>query len=108
MNKKTLSLNDLEIGKTGNVVLLKSEGNERRRMLDLGLVKDTKVEALYKERTQPRLAEFIKELKYLNQEHMTNVYCCPKCKQEYEYKKDTPKERKIKKCSICRQPLEWE
>lgn len=48
MNKNTLSLNDLEIGKTGNVILLKSEGNERRRMLDLGLVKDTKVEALYK------------------------------------------------------------
>ena len=48
MDKKTLSLSDLEIGKIGNVISLKSHGNERRRMLDLGLVKDTKVEALYK------------------------------------------------------------
>ncbi|MBQ7140504.1 MAG: ferrous iron transport protein A [Bacilli bacterium] len=48
MDKKILSLSDLEIGKTGIVSFLKSCGNERRRMLDLGLVKDTKIEALYK------------------------------------------------------------
>lgn len=48
MDKKSLSLNDLEIGKIGNVISLKSNGNERRRMLDLGLVKDTKIEVLYK------------------------------------------------------------
>ena len=60
MNKKTLSLNDLEIGKTGNVVLLKSEGNERRRLLDLGLVNDTKVEALYKSPTGDPTAYYIR------------------------------------------------
>jgi len=48
MNKKILSLNDLEIGKIGNVISLEFVGNERRRMLDLGLVKDTQVEVLYK------------------------------------------------------------
>lgn len=60
MDKKTLSLNDLEIGKTGKVVLLKSCGNERRRMLDLGLVKDTKVEALYKSPTGDPKAYYIR------------------------------------------------
>lgn len=60
MDKKALSLNDLEIGKTGKVVLLKSYGNERRRMLDLGLVKDTKVEALYKSPTGDPKAYYIR------------------------------------------------
>lgn len=44
--KKTVSLNKLEISKIGTVKGLISRGNERRRMLDLGFVKGTKVEAL--------------------------------------------------------------
>lgn len=48
MNKEKLPLNKLEIGSSATVDSLNTIGNERRRMLDLGLVKDTKVEALYK------------------------------------------------------------
>lgn len=48
MDKKIFPLNELEIGKSAIVDSLKSIGNERRRMLDLGVVKDTSIEALYK------------------------------------------------------------
>ncbi|MEG2377643.1 MAG: FeoA family protein [Oscillospiraceae bacterium] len=43
-----LSLNDLPIGSKAVVLSLKSSGNLRRRMLDLGLVAGTTVEALLK------------------------------------------------------------
>ena len=44
----TLSLYELPIGKSGWVEGLTSSGMERRRMLDLGLVRGTEVEALQK------------------------------------------------------------
>ncbi len=42
------ALNTLPIGRKAFVDKLLSSGNERRRMLDLGLVPNTLVEALYK------------------------------------------------------------
>ncbi|NLP13643.1 MAG: ferrous iron transport protein A [Clostridium sp.] len=48
MNKKYISLNFLPLGKTAKVKFLTSSGIMRRRMLDLGLVSDTVVEALQK------------------------------------------------------------
>lgn len=44
----TIPLNQLQLGKKGKVKELKSSGNIRRRMLDLGLINDTEVEALHK------------------------------------------------------------
>ena len=46
--KDVISLNKLPIGEIGCVDSLLSYGNERRRMLDLGVVPNTKIEALYK------------------------------------------------------------
>lgn len=48
MSNNILSLNNLEIGQKGKVEKLLSKGNERRRMLDLGLIKGTTVEAIQK------------------------------------------------------------
>lgn len=48
MSKQYISLNTLPLGKKAKVRALTSEGNIRRRMLDLGLVSDTIVEALQK------------------------------------------------------------
>lgn len=42
------ALDTLPIGRKAFVDRLLSDGNERRRMLDLGLVPNTLVEALYK------------------------------------------------------------
>lgn len=46
MNHNLMPLNQLPIGKMGAVKQLRSNGNSRRRMLDLGLILDTQVEAL--------------------------------------------------------------
>jgi len=43
-----IPLNDLPIGQKAQVKLLTSDGNARRRMLDLGLISDTVVEAVQK------------------------------------------------------------
>lgn len=59
-NRNVISLNKLPIGKTGFVSTLVSEGNERRRMLDLGVVPDTKIEALYKSPAGDPIAYFIR------------------------------------------------
>ncbi len=48
MSSKHISLNKLPIGERGTVSTLLFQGNYRRRMLDLGLVKGTKVEAVQK------------------------------------------------------------
>jgi ferrous iron transport protein A len=47
MDGKT-TLNHIPIGQCGTVVSLESCGKERRRMLDLGLVEGTVVQALQK------------------------------------------------------------
>ncbi len=48
MSEKFIQLNFLPLGKKGKVKVLTSEGTIRRRMLDLGLIADTEVEALQK------------------------------------------------------------
>lgn len=46
MDKRYIPLNFLPLGKKGKVKALNSNGLIRRRMLDLGLISDTEVEAL--------------------------------------------------------------
>ncbi|MHB8125682.1 MAG: FeoA family protein [Desulfitobacteriaceae bacterium] len=48
MNEEFIPLNFLPLGKKGKVKVLTSDGSIRRRMLDLGLISDTVVEALQK------------------------------------------------------------
>ncbi|QAT60858.1 MULTISPECIES: FeoA family protein [Tissierellales] len=48
MNNKEISLDQLPIGTKANVTMLTSDGTTRRRMLDLGIIKGTEIEPLYK------------------------------------------------------------
>ncbi len=48
MNENYIPLNFLPIGKKAKVKNLTSDGIIRRRMLDLGLIADTEIEALQK------------------------------------------------------------
>ncbi len=48
MNDHLISLNRLPIGQKAKVKTLTSNGMNRRRMLDLGLISETEVEALQK------------------------------------------------------------
>lgn len=48
MEENLLPLDKLLIGKSAIVRILKAEGPERRRFLDLGLAQGTAVEALHK------------------------------------------------------------
>lgn len=48
MNDKIIPLSSLPLGKKAKVKALTSNGTSRRRMLDLGLISDTEVEALQK------------------------------------------------------------
>jgi len=43
-----LSLNDVCVGQCATILALKSSGNMRRRLLDIGLVKDTIVKCVGK------------------------------------------------------------
>ena len=48
MNNGLLALNQIPVGTFGRVKKLIADGNARRRMLDLGLIRDTLVESLRK------------------------------------------------------------
>jgi ferrous iron transport protein A len=48
MNKNLVPLHQIPCGKSAKVRKLNTAGNARRRMLDLGLVKDTIIESLRK------------------------------------------------------------
>jgi len=48
MEKEIIPLNLLPIGRVGKVIRLDAKGATRRRMLDLGLVNNTEVEAITK------------------------------------------------------------
>lgn len=48
MNKGLINLNNLPVGSYGLVKKLTAQGSIRRRMLDLGIIKDTIVESLRK------------------------------------------------------------
>lgn len=60
MNDNLISLNELPIGQTGRVANISFKGIERRRMLDLGLVQGTVVEALQKSPSGDPIAYFIR------------------------------------------------
>lgn len=47
-NHSEISLDRLPIGKKANVFCLLSDGADRRRMLDLGVVGGTEIEPLYR------------------------------------------------------------
>lgn len=48
MSTTFIPLNQLPVGSIGKVKALSADGIERRRMLDLGLIRDTTVESLRK------------------------------------------------------------
>jgi Fe2+ transport system protein A len=48
LNNKQIPLNRLPVGEKANVSALTSDGAERRRMLDLGVIDGTEIEPLYK------------------------------------------------------------
>lgn len=60
MVKKVLLLSELPIGASAKVVALLSSGMERRRMLDLGMIKGTVVEAVQKSPSGDPVAYFIR------------------------------------------------
>lgn len=60
MEKDFFTLNRLPIGKKGEVLKITADGSERRRMLDLGLVQGTIVEALQKSPSGDPIAYFIR------------------------------------------------
>jgi len=60
MNRYEIPLNQLPLGKKANVAMLKSDGSDRRRMLDLGLVDGTEIEPLYRSPSGNPVAYFIR------------------------------------------------
>ncbi|NLX78194.1 MAG: ferrous iron transport protein A [Clostridiaceae bacterium] len=56
----TIPLNCLPVGKKAKVKLLRSDGIIRRRMLDLGLIPDTVVEAIQKSPSGDPTAYYIR------------------------------------------------
>jgi ferrous iron transport protein A len=56
MNEKCIPLNSLPLGKKGRVKELMSDGTARRRMLDLGLIRNTEIEAVQKSPTGDPIA----------------------------------------------------
>ncbi len=60
MNERVITLSRLPLGKTATVKSLTSDGITRRRMLDLGLIPDTIVEAIQKSPSGDPTAYFIR------------------------------------------------
>lgn len=60
MGTKIFPLSKLKIGDTAKVFSLSSSGSERRRMLDLGIIKGTVVEAVQKSPSGDPVAYFIR------------------------------------------------
>lgn len=60
MNIRTSSLNQLSIGQKAVVTSLNISGIKRRRMLDLGLIPGTHVEALHKSPSGDPVAYYIR------------------------------------------------
>lgn len=60
MNRSILSLDHLHIGQSCRICGLGTSGTERRRMLDLGLVNGTNVEALHKSPSGDPVAYYIR------------------------------------------------
>ncbi|HOV69930.1 MAG TPA: FeoA family protein [Clostridia bacterium] len=60
MEGDTLTLNRLPVGEKGRIKNLLQKGHERRRMLDLGLIRGTVVEALQKSPSGDPTAYYIR------------------------------------------------
>lgn len=60
MNERVIALSCLPLGKMATVKSLTSDGITRRRMLDLGLIPDTIVEAIQKSPSGDPTAYFIR------------------------------------------------
>ena len=60
MNQAKIALNKLPIGQKATVLNLTSSGTQRRRMLDLGLVSGTMVEAVQKSPAGDPVAYFFR------------------------------------------------
>ncbi len=60
MQENSVRLDSLPIGKFGRVKNINSKGDERRRMLDLGLTSGTKIEAVQKSPSGDPIAYFIR------------------------------------------------
>ncbi len=60
METTALALNRLELGQKAQVMALDSKGQERRRMLDLGFVQGSIVEAVHKSPAGDPIAYFIR------------------------------------------------
>jgi ferrous iron transport protein A len=60
MSDRFFPLNNLPLGKKARVKVLTSDGIVRRRMLDLGLISDTEVEALQKSPSGDPIAYYIR------------------------------------------------
>lgn len=60
MDSNIFTLNNLPIGRMCRVSGLMSDGKERRRMLDLGLIQGTNVEALQKSPSGDPVAYYIR------------------------------------------------
>jgi len=60
MKQKRFTLNFLPVGKVARVISLDAHGSDRRRMLDLGLVSGTRVEALCRSPSGDPVAYFVR------------------------------------------------
>lgn len=58
--KRIFPLNELSLGTSAKVVSLLFDGSERRRMLDLGMIKGTVIEAVQKSPAGDPVAYFIR------------------------------------------------
>ena len=60
MEKDTFALSNLPLGRKGRIMSLEAHGKDRRRMLDLGFVQGTTVEALHLSPSGDPIAYFIR------------------------------------------------
>ena len=60
MEHKQIPLNELPIGRKAVVSSLTSDGADRRRILDLGVIDGTEIEALYRSPSGNPVAYFIR------------------------------------------------
>ncbi len=71
------SLDELNIGDSGKVVRLDAHGSIRKRMLDLGIVDGTRIEAVQKSPSGDPVAYFIRgALIALRTEDAKNILVC--------------------------------
>ena len=74
MNKQMISLNELELNNVGIVEMIKGNQEIKRRLLDLGLIKGTKIlPVLISPSKDPRAFEFRGSLIAIRKEDAENI-----------------------------------